>query len=155
MNPVRKKKLIMVSTSLVSVFAIVGLLLFAMGNSADAFYAPQQIANDEAPVNRLIRIGGLVVEGSVKRDPDSLKVQFDLTDHAATVTVAFEGILPDLFREGQGIITLGRLTSKSNFVAEEVLAKHDETYMSPEVAEAIQKAEQAAKERAKQKAETN
>jgi len=147
MNPVRKKKLIMVSSSLISVFAIVTLLLLAMGNSADAFFAPEQIAKGEAKVGTLIRIGGLVVEGSVKRDPDSLKVSFDLTDNAATVTVEFEGILPDLFREGQGIITLGRLDSKTLFIAEEVLAKHDETYMSPEVAEAIKKAEDKAKAR--------
>jgi cytochrome c-type biogenesis protein CcmE len=153
MNPVRKKRLLVVSASLASVFAIIALSLTAIGNNADVFYAPKQIDAGEAPIGELIRIGGLVVKGSVKRDDESLKVSFDLTDNAGTVTVWFDGILPDLFREGQGIITLGRLESKTKFNAEEVLAKHDEKYMSPEVADAIKKAEADAKARQKDASE--
>jgi len=102
----------------------------------------------------LIRLGGLVVEGSVQRNSDNLQVIFELTDNAEKVTVSYDGILPDLFREGQGIVTMGKLQKNGEFMATEVLAKHDENYMSPEVADAIKQAEAEAKARtAKTKSE--
>jgi cytochrome c-type biogenesis protein CcmE len=104
------------------------------------FFAPSQIAAGEAPPDRVIRVGGLVVDGSVERDPQSLKVTFALTDNESTIKVRFEGILPDLFREGQGIIARGKLVEGSIVEADEVLAKHDENYMPPEVAESLKKA---------------
>ena len=107
--------------------------------SAKFFYI-DQVASGEAPHNTRMRVGGLVVAGSVNRDPESLAVSFDLTDGKGTFTVAYEGILPDLFREGQGIVANGTLIDSSRFEAEEVLAKHDETYMPPEVQDALKKA---------------
>ncbi|MCP4146000.1 MAG: cytochrome c maturation protein CcmE, partial [bacterium] len=104
--------------------------------------------------NVLIRLGGLVVDGSVKRAEDSLEVQFQLTDNAENVTVSYEGILPDLFREGQGIVTMGKLQPDGSFVASEVLAKHDENYMSPEVADAVKQAEAEARNRPSNKSST-
>ena len=104
------------------------------------FFSPTEVAEGKAPQDRLFRMGGMVVEGSVSRPGDGLTVQFDLTDDANNVTVLYTGILPDLFREGQGIIANGKLGEDGAFVAQEVLAKHDENYMPPEVAEAMQKA---------------
>ena len=104
------------------------------------FFSPTEVAEGKAPQDRLFRMGGMVVEGSVSRPGDGLTVQFDLTDDANNVTVLYTGILPDLFREGQGIIANGKLGGDGAFVAQEVLAKHDENYMPPEVAEAMQKA---------------
>jgi cytochrome c-type biogenesis protein CcmE len=101
------------------------------------YYSPTQILAGEAPDTRSIRVGGLVENGSVQREPGSLEVRFTLTDFANTVGVSYTGILPDLFREGQGIIARGRLTEDRLFVAEEVLAKHDENYMPPEVKESL------------------
>lgn len=141
MKPLRKRRLMFVLSIVIGLGAAVGLALFAMQQNINLFYSPEEIASGKAPVGPLIRVGGLVVKGSVKRDPDSLKVMFDLTDNADSVTVSYEGILPDLFREGQGIVTMGNLQEDGSFVASEVLAKHDENYMSPEVADAIKKAE--------------
>ena len=94
----------------------------------------------EAPLDHLIRVGGLVTNGSVQRQADGLTVQFDITDNAETIKVQYTGILPDLFREGQGIVAHGRLQNRNFFVADEVLAKHDENYMPPEVADALKTA---------------
>jgi cytochrome c-type biogenesis protein CcmE len=104
------------------------------------FYTPSAVAGGEAPAGHLIRVGGLVTNGSVKRQPDGLTVTFDITDYAETIKVQYTGILPDLFREGQGIVARGRLQDGNLFVAEEVLAKHDENYMPPEVADALKTA---------------
>jgi cytochrome c-type biogenesis protein CcmE len=101
------------------------------------YYSPTQILAGEAPDTRSIRVGGLVQDGSVKREPGSLEVRFTLTDFANTVGVSYTGVLPDLFREGQGIIARGKLTGENLFVAEEVLAKHDENYMPPEVKDSL------------------
>jgi cytochrome c-type biogenesis protein CcmE len=101
------------------------------------YYSPTQILAGEAPDTRSIRVGGLVENGSVQREPGSLEVRFTLTDFANTVGVSYTGILPDLFREGQGIIARGKLTEDRLFVAEEVLAKHDENYMPPEVKDSL------------------
>jgi len=102
------------------------------------YYSPTQILAGEAPDARSFRVGGLVETGSVKRAPGSLEVRFVLTDYANTVGVSYTGVLPDLFREGQGIIARGKLGSDGLFVAEEVLAKHDENYMPPEVKDSLQ-----------------
>jgi cytochrome c-type biogenesis protein CcmE len=112
------------------------------------FYSPSQIRAGEAPSSRSFRIGGLVVNGSVQREEGGLAVKFDLTDNSATVPVTYTGILPDLFREGQGIVAMGSLDSTGLFVADEVLAKHDENYMPPEVADALKAADAAGRQTA-------
>ena len=109
------------------------------------FYSPTQVENGEAPDNRKFRVGGLVVAGTVERASDSLLVKFDLTDNAKVMTVEYSGILPDLFREGQGIVAMGEINDTGVFVADEVLAKHDENYMPPEVADALNAAHEAGK----------
>ncbi len=147
MKPLRKRRLIFVLSIVLGLGAAIGLGLYAVKQNINLFYSPIEVVEGKAPVGPLIRIGGLVVEGSVSIDSDSLKRSFKITDNAESVLVKYEGILPDLFREGQGIITLGHLGSDGVFEASEVLAKHDETYMSPEVADAIKKAEEEAKAR--------
>jgi cytochrome c-type biogenesis protein CcmE len=115
-----------------------GLALLALRENINLFFSPSQIIEGTAPSNTTIRLGGMVVAGSVQRG-DNLGVTFVLTDLAEQVTVTYEGILPDLFREGQGIVTQGKLDSTGRFVAEQVLAKHNETYMPPEVNDALRK----------------
>lgn len=146
MTPKRKKRLILVLFVMFGGAAAVSLALFALDQNISLFFSPKQIANQEAPVDTRIRVGGMVVDGSVKRDPDSLKVEFVLTDYAEKVTVVYEGILPDLFREGQGIVAQGSLDEAGTFTAIEVLAKHDEKYMPPEVTDALEKAASAAEQ---------
>ena len=140
MNPKRKKKLVLLSSMVAAVAVAVGLVLFALSENINLFYTPTQIAEGEAPVGQRIRAGGMVVEGSVKRDQESLRVQFAMTDYAEEVLVEYTGILPDLFREGQGIVAQGAIDGNGVFQAVEVLAKHDENYMPPEVAEALEAA---------------
>jgi cytochrome c-type biogenesis protein CcmE len=140
MNPRRKRRLTIVLAILVSVSGAVGLALFALEQNINLFYSPTQIATGEAPHGARIRAGGMVVEGSVVRDTQSLLVRFDLTDFAESVPVEYTGILPDLFREGQGIVAQGSLDERGVFTAVEVLAKHDENYMPPEVAQALKDA---------------
>ena len=115
-----------------------GLALLALQENINLFFSPSQIVDGTAPSNTTIRLGGMVVTGSIQRG-DNLGVTFVLTDLAEQVTVAYEGILPDLFREGQGIVTQGKLDSTGRFLAAQVLAKHDETYMPPEVNDALRK----------------
>ena len=119
------------------VAAATGLVIAAMGENMLYFYSPSQITAGEAPSGPSIRVGGLVVDGSVRRGQGT-EVSFSLTDGAATVDVLYAGILPDLFREGQGIVASGVLESGRRLRAGEVLAKHDENYMPPEVAEAME-----------------
>jgi cytochrome c-type biogenesis protein CcmE len=114
------------------------LTLFAFQKNLLYFVTPTQIKSGELPQQRQFRVGGLVVEGTLQRE--GVKVQFDLTDTANSVTVVYSGILPDLFREGQGIVANGKLTDSGVFEASEVLAKHDENYMPPEVSEALETA---------------
>jgi cytochrome c-type biogenesis protein CcmE len=140
MNPKRKRRLVIVLAILVSVTVAVGLALFALNQNINLFYSPTQIAAGEVPEGTRIRAGGMVVEGSVIRDTQSLMVRFELTDFAQTVPVEYTGILPDLFREGQGIVAQGSVNAQGVFTAVEVLAKHDEKYMPPEVAEALKAA---------------
>jgi cytochrome c-type biogenesis protein CcmE len=120
------------------------LALRAFRENLVYFFSPTQVAAGEAP-DRAFRLGGMVVEKSVEREPGSLTVRFVLTDFAKTVPVSYTGLLPDLFREGQGIVAIGRLQGDT-FVADEVLAKHDENYMPPEVAEALARTREAAAE---------
>ncbi len=140
MHPVRKKRLITISAILVIIGAAVGLMLYALQQNINLFYSPSQVSEGEAPNNVMLRVGGMVVEGSINRDPKSLAVQFEVTDYAHTVTVEYKGILPDLFREGQGIVAQGKLNQDKVLIAQEVLAKHDENYMPPEIAEALDNA---------------
>jgi cytochrome c-type biogenesis protein CcmE len=119
------------------------LALSAFQNNLVFFFSPTQVAAKEAPVNRTFRIGGLVEEGTLKRDNDGLTVRFTVTDTAASIPVVYKGILPDLFKEGRGCVAQGRLGDDGVFLAEEVLAKHDENYMPPEAGEAIDKAKHA------------
>lgn len=140
MNPKRKKRLLIVLFILGGVGIAVGLTLYALSQNINLFYSPTQIAQGEAPVGTRIRAGGMVVEGSVKRDDKSLRVEFEVTDFQNKVPVVYSGILPDLFREGQGIVAQGEMDANGKLQAVEVLAKHDENYMPPEVAEALEKA---------------
>jgi len=140
MNPRRKKLLFTAIFIVIGASAATFLALKAFQENLLYFYSPMQVKNGEAPDNRSFRIGGLVVAGTVKRDQESLEVDFVLTDTVENVTVSYDGILPDLFREGQGIVANGKLDENGVFVASEVLAKHDENYMPPEVADAITEA---------------
>ncbi len=140
MNPLRKQRLLIVLGLVVGLGTAVGLVLYALSQNINLFYTPQQVVSGEAPEGARMRVGGLVVTGSVRREADGLGVLFDLTDGQGTFTVRYEGILPDLFREGQGIVANGTLVSSDYFEAEEVLAKHDEEYMPPEVQQALEKA---------------
>lgn len=134
----RKQRLSLVLAIVIGVSAAVALILMALNENINHFYDPTQVIAGEAPDDHTFRIGGMVVDGSVRREEGSLKVSFDLSDYREKVTVTYEGILPDLFREGQGIVAIGKLTD-SVFVAEEVLAKHDENYMPVEVKQSLKK----------------
>jgi cytochrome c-type biogenesis protein CcmE len=135
----RQKRMMFVGLLIAGVGVAITLALKAFNENLLYFYSPSQVLAGEAPSDHSFRVGGLVVEGSVVRDPNSLKIKFDLTDTAKNVTVEYEGILPDLFREGQGIVATGKLNNNV-FMAEQVLAKHDENYMPPEVADSLKKA---------------
>ncbi|MFT2097206.1 cytochrome c maturation protein CcmE [Marinomonas sp. GJ51-6] len=141
MHPVRKKRLLVILIILMLLGAAVGLVMYALQQNINLFYSPSQIAAGEAPYNANIRAGGMVVEGSVVRHPETLAVSFDVTDFQHKVKIEFSGILPDLFREGQGIVAQGKLNSDGVLVATQVLAKHDEKYMPPEVTEALENAQ--------------
>lgn len=136
----RRKRMLGVFVVLLGAGVATTLGLQAFQDNLLFFYTPKQISSGEAPVARNFRVGGLVMPGSVSREPGSLDVEFVLSDNVDTVTVAYSKILPDLFREGQGIIARGKLNQQGVFMAEEVLAKHDENYMPPELAEALQEA---------------
>ncbi|MBD0785117.1 cytochrome c maturation protein CcmE [Vibrio sp. Y2-5] len=143
MNPRRKKRLGIVLAILIGLGTTTGLILYALSQNMDLFYTPTELVNGKdgkkPEVGQRLRIGGMVTVGSVKRDPNSLKVSFLLHDVGPSVTVVYEGILPDLFREGQGIVAQGVLVDATTVEAFEVLAKHDEEYMPPEIAEAMEK----------------
>ncbi len=140
MNPRRRKILLSVIFIIIGMAAATALALKAFQENLLYFYSPSQVVAGEAPSSRNFRIGGLVVVNSVERDPETLLVQFILTDTLQEVTVNYEGILPDLFREGQGIVANGQLHADGTFAASQVLAKHDENYMPAEVADALKKA---------------
>ncbi|WP_320821006.1 cytochrome c maturation protein CcmE [Thalassolituus sp.] len=138
MHPQRKKRLTLIVFLVIAVGSAVGLLMYSLTQNINLFMTPTQIANGEVEPGRTIRAGGLVEVGSVVRD--GLSASFVVTDGASEVTITYEGILPDLFREGQGIVALGKLNTDGVFIASEVLAKHDENYMPPEVKDALEKA---------------
>lgn len=137
MNNARQKKLMWVIFMLIGTAIAVGLILYAMRQQTDYYFDPTAISQGNAPQDKRIRAGGMVVGGSVKRDPDDpLNVQFTITDYKASVPVVYRGVLPDLFAENSGIVATGKLQN-GTFVASEVLAKHDENYMPPEVAKSL------------------
>jgi len=136
----RRKRMVSVVLVLTGMGVATGLILTAFEKNLMYFYSTSEVAAGEAPEGRSFRLGGLVVEGSVLRNPQGLAVWFTLTDLVEERVVYYEGILPDLFREGQGIIAKGQFNNTGLFVAEEVLAKHDENYMPPEGASALAKA---------------
>ena len=141
----RSRRKMLVAMVVFGVAIATVLALTAFEENLMYFYSPTEIHAGKAPADRAIRVGGLVVDGSVRREENSLAVQFDLTDNAEVVPVTYTGILPDLFREGQGIVAMGRINNDGLFVADEVLAKHDENYMPPEVADALNAAHEAGK----------
>ncbi|MES9831651.1 MAG: cytochrome c maturation protein CcmE [Candidatus Thiodiazotropha sp. LLP2] len=140
MNPIRKKRLTLIGLMVAGIGVATWLALNAFDENLMFFFSPTEIAEGKAPVAHPFRVGGLVQNDSVKRKPDGLTTAFSVTDNAETVTVEYTGILPDLFREGQGIVAMGQLNQDGIFIASEVLAKHDENYMPPEVAESLKTA---------------
>jgi len=145
----RKKRLFFIIFLIAGVTVAAGFAMYAFNQNLMFYFSHTDVKQGKAPVNKIFRMGGMVVEGTFKKEPKSLKVHFDLTDYEKTVSVEYEGILPDLFREGQGIISRGKLNEQGVFVAEEVLAKHDENYMPPEVAESLKKAKDKLDNKAK------
>ncbi|PWV79791.1 cytochrome c-type biogenesis protein CcmE [Halomonas sp. A11-A] len=140
LTPKRKQKLYVI-LGLISLAAVaVGLTLYALRANINLFFSPVQIAAGDAPYERQIRAGGMVREGTVVRNPDSLDVEFTVTDYVEDVRVHYSGILPDLFREGQGVVVVGELQQGGYIKADQVLARHDENYMPPEVAQALEDA---------------
>ena len=137
----RHKRLALIGGVLAAVAIAGGLVLNAFQSNLVFFYTPTQVAANEGPKDRTIRLGGLVQAGSVKRDGTT--VRFDVTDTSKVVPVEYTGILPDLFKEGKGVVAQGRLNDQGVFVAREVLAKHDENYMPPEAADAVTRAQKA------------
>ena len=137
MTPRRKRRLYAALAIIVGVGVAAALGISAFQDNLLFYFSPSEVHAGEVPQDHAIRVGGMVVEGSLSREPGSMKVNFVLTDYGAEVEVEFEGILPDLFREGQGVIAQGRLNADNRFVASEVLAKHDENYMPPEVADSL------------------
>ena len=138
----KRQRLILIGLGMLALFGAAALVLTAFEENVVYFYSPTDLAEKQVAPAQMIRIGGLVEEGSVKQDGDGLTIAFKVTDTQRSVPVVYRGILPDLFREGQGVVTEGTLGADGVFVASEVLAKHDENYMPPEVAEALKKAGQ-------------
>jgi len=136
----RHKRLIAIAAALLALGGAVALVLNAFQSNLVFFFSPSQVVSKEAPVGRSFRLGGLVQNGTVARDTDGVTVRFAVTDTAHTIQVVYRGILPDLFSEGKGVVAQGRLEADGVFRAEQVLAKHDENYMPPEAAEALEKA---------------
>lgn len=140
MNAVRQKKLLWVLATLAGAIVAVALIIYAIGEQTDYYFDPTMISQGQAPIGQRIRAGGMVVAGSVNRNgSDPLSVQFAITDFNNTVPVSYRGILPDLFAENSGIVATGQWQGDT-FVASEVLAKHDENYMPPEVAKSLKDA---------------
>ncbi|HEV8187162.1 MAG TPA: cytochrome c maturation protein CcmE [Pyrinomonadaceae bacterium] len=139
----RHKRVAFILVGLAGLGVAAYLVANAFRNNLVFFFSPTQVAAKEAPVNRTFRVGGLVQEGSLKRDSDGLTVRFTVTDTAANVPVVYKGILPDLFKEGRGCVAQGKIGADGVFQADQVLAKHDENYMPPEAGQAIDKAKYA------------
>jgi cytochrome c-type biogenesis protein CcmE len=141
----RHKRLAVIVAGLSAIAIAAALILNAFRSNLVFFFSPSQVAAGEAPRDRAFRIGGMVESGSVKRQADGITVEFVVTDTAKTIPVVYRGILPDLFREGKGVVAEGRLGPDGVFRADQVLAKHDENYMPPEAAHAIEQAQKAQK----------
>ena len=138
MHPKRKQRLIIALCIVAFSSAAIGLVSYALRGNINLFYPPADVAAGKAPTDRAIRVGGMVVEGSIKRSETDLTTLFLVTDYDGVVEVSYTGILPDLFAEGEGVVASGSLDSNGRFMATEVLAKHDENYMPPEVAAALE-----------------
>ncbi|EIJ43311.1 cytochrome c-type biogenesis protein CcmE [Beggiatoa alba B18LD] len=141
MNKKHKQRFFIVLLVIVGVSATVGLAISAFSENMLYFFTPSEILDGKAPADKTIRIGGMVTTGSLQRSSESLTVKFTVTDTVKTMPVEYTGILPDLFREGQGVVAIGQLNTNGVFQASEVLAKHDEKYMPPEAAAAIKAAQ--------------
>ena len=139
MHPVRQRRLIWIAGMILVIGCAVGLMLYALRQNISLFYSPSELISGLAPAQQTIRAGGLVVHGSVIHSSKDLSVRFDLTDHNKIIQVVYRGILPDLFREGQGVVVQGKWHQDHVFIASSVLAKHDENYMPPEVANSLKK----------------
>ncbi len=137
MHPKRKQRLLIVLSIVIGASLAAGLLFYAMRDNLNLFYPPTEIVAGKAPVGQRIRAGGMVEKGSITRAEDGLTVSFNITDYEATVGVSYTGILPDLFAEDSGVVVAGVLDKNLHLVADEVLAKHDENYMPPEVADTL------------------
>ena len=136
----RTRRALWIAAGVAGLGVATALVLNAFQSNLVFFFTPTQVAQNEAPKDRIFRIGGLVEEGSVVREKDALTVRFKVTDTARTIPVVYTGILPDLFKEGKGVVAQGRLNPDGSFKANEVLAKHDENYMPPEAAHAVKQA---------------
>jgi cytochrome c-type biogenesis protein CcmE len=141
----RHKKLAIIVSGVTALGVAAVLVLNAFQSNLVFFFTPTQVAAKEAPIGKSFRIGGLVEEGSVQREDGTTTVHFAITDTAQTIPVTYSGILPDLFKEGKGVVAQGKISDNGVFVADEVLAKHDENYMPPEAAEALEQAAKAQK----------
>lgn len=138
MHPIRKQRLIIVVLIIVGASLATALITTALKDNLNLFYEPARVKAGEAPIGRKIRVGGMVVKNSLERVNDSLAIRFSLTDYTAVVPVEYTGILPDLFAEDAGAVATGVLSKDGVFIAEQILAKHDENYMPPEVAKALE-----------------
>ena len=136
----RHKRIVFIVTSLAALGLATWLVLGAFRNNLVFFFSPTQVMAKEAPVGRTFRIGGLVENGSLKRDTDGLTIRFVVTDTANTLPVVYKGILPDLFKEGRGCVAQGKVGTDGVFYADQIMAKHDENYMPPEAARALDQA---------------
>lgn len=141
----RHKKLMFIAIGLAGLGIVAALVLNAFRSNLVFFFSPTQIMANEAPQGKTFRLGGLVQQGSLQREADGLTVRFIVTDTAKSIPVEYKGILPDLFKEGKGVVTQGKLGSDGVFRAQEVLAKHDENYMPPEAAHALEQVQKAQK----------
>ena len=137
MHPKRKQRLYIVLGIVIAASAAIGLLVYALSDNLNLFYPPAAIAEGKAPTGQRIRAGGMVRPGSVERQADGLTVRFIVTDYSADLAVEYTGILPDLFKEDDGVVVAGKLNQQGVLIADEVLAKHDENYMPPEVSDAL------------------
>jgi cytochrome c-type biogenesis protein CcmE len=133
----RRRRMMLVGVILLGVSCAVAFALTAFQENLEYFHTPTEIVEGKAPRDKQFRLGGMVPEGSFKRVPGSMEARFTLSDLHNSVTVSYSGVLPDLFREGQGVVARGRIGSDGTFIADEVLAKHDENYMPPDVADAL------------------
>ena len=137
MKPARKQRLMLIGLMVIGAGLATAFALKSFNENLMYFFSTTDVVEGKAPKDALFRLGGMVIKGSVERPNDGLMVRFKLTDFSKEVTVEYTGILPDLFREGQGIVSSGRLNAQGVFIAEEVLAKHDENYMPPEVKDSL------------------